>query len=334
MKIGIFDHLDNGGQPLAELYENRLKLIERYDAAGIYAYHVAEHHGTPLGMTPAPGIFLSAVAQRTSRIRLGPLVYCLPFYHPIRLFEEICMLDHLSGGRLDFGVGPGISEIEARYYGFDPAVLPDMYREALELILRAMAGGELTFEGKYFNFHGVPLEFEPLQRPHPPLWYGIANPKGSAWPAENGVNIVSLAPAPIVREITDRYRAHWADLGRAPEDLPCLGMNRNIVVADSDDEALDIARRAYQRWLSNFMLLWHKTGLKPPFVKLPPDFDGYAAAGLGFAGSPARVLDELGQQIEAAGVNYVACGFAFGDLTLEESSRSLDLFVDKIMLAL
>ena len=92
MKFGVFDHLDRGDLPLKDYYEARLKLIEAYDQAGFYAYHVAEHHSTPLGMAPSPSVFLAAVAQRTRRLRFGPLVYALPLYHPIRLIEEICML--------------------------------------------------------------------------------------------------------------------------------------------------------------------------------------------------------------------------------------------------
>ena len=101
MQFGIFDHLDRNKSPLKDYYEARLQLIEMYDREGFYAYHVAEHHSTPLGMAPSPSVFLSAVAQRTKRLRFGPLVYALPLYHPIRLIEEICMLDQMSGGRLD-----------------------------------------------------------------------------------------------------------------------------------------------------------------------------------------------------------------------------------------
>jgi hypothetical protein len=98
MKFGVFDHVDRAGVPLGQQFEERLRMIEAYDRLAFYAYHVAEHHCTPLGLSPSPGIFLAAAAQRTKRLRLGPLVYSLPLYHPIRLIEGICMLDHLTGG--------------------------------------------------------------------------------------------------------------------------------------------------------------------------------------------------------------------------------------------
>src|ERR1700682_4902800 len=107
MKFAVFDHLDRSGPDLGRQYEDPLRLTEIYEWAGFHAYHVAEHHGTPLGSAPSPGLFLAAVAQRTTRLRFGPLAYPLGLYHPLRLIEAICMLDVMSGGRLRVGVGRG-----------------------------------------------------------------------------------------------------------------------------------------------------------------------------------------------------------------------------------
>src|SRR5258708_22580252 len=109
MRFGVFDHLDDSGLPLTRHFEERLKLIEAYDRAGFYGYHLAEHHNTPLGYAPSPSVFLSAVAQRTRRLRFGPMGYLLPLYHPLRLIDESCMPDPISGGRLLLRVGPAIS---------------------------------------------------------------------------------------------------------------------------------------------------------------------------------------------------------------------------------
>ena len=146
--FGLFDWIDRRqAAPLGQLYEERLKLIEAADAAGLFAYHLAEHHATPLGMAPSPSVFLSAVAQRTRRIRLGPLVYLLPLYSPLRLIGEICMLDHLSGGRLELGVGRGVSPYEVGYHGFDPGRTRAMFQEALAVILAGMTSPRLTHRG-------------------------------------------------------------------------------------------------------------------------------------------------------------------------------------------
>ena len=115
MEFGIFDHLDRNSLPLAAFYEQRLKLTEAYDRAGFYSYHLAEHHFTPLGMAPSPSVFLASIAQRTKRLRFGPLVFALPLHHPLRVLEEICMLDHLGGGRLDIGFGRGSVPYETKY---------------------------------------------------------------------------------------------------------------------------------------------------------------------------------------------------------------------------
>src|SRR3974377_1634423 len=115
MEFGIFDHLDRYGNSLADYYEDRLRIVEVYDRAGFYAYHLAEDHWTPLGMEPSPSVFLAAVAQRTRRLRFGPLVWAMPLHHPLRLIEEICMLDQLSRGRLEIGFGRGSVPIENRY---------------------------------------------------------------------------------------------------------------------------------------------------------------------------------------------------------------------------
>src|SRR3954453_22968482 len=139
MEFGVFDHLDRYGGPLADYYEDRLKIAEAYDRAGLYAYHLAEHHSTPLGMAPSPNLFLSAVAQRTAQLRFGPLVYPLVLYHPLRLVEEICMLDHLSGGRLEFGVGKGASPHELEIYGAEPNEwAPRAHLEALQILKHAL----------------------------------------------------------------------------------------------------------------------------------------------------------------------------------------------------
>src|SRR5262245_59003571 len=137
--FGLFDWIDRSGAPLHQLYEERRRLLEAADEAGFYAYHLAEHHATPLGMASSPGMFLAAAAQRTSRIRLGPLVYLLPMYNPLRLIDEICMLDQLSSGRLELGVGRGVSPYELAYFGVqDDDHARSIFDEAFQVILRGL----------------------------------------------------------------------------------------------------------------------------------------------------------------------------------------------------
>ena len=330
MDYGIFDHLDWGQDDLADHYEDRLRLIETYDRAGFYAYHLAEHHATPLGTAPSPGIFLSAVAQRTKRLRFGPLVYCLPLYPPIRLWEEICMLDQLSNGRLELGVGRGISPIEVAYFGLDHEIAPAMYQEALDLILAGMQGGELNFAGEHYQVSEMPLTLWPKQKPHPPLWYGLSRPDSTVWAAQNAVNIITNRDEAGSRQITDRYRQEWRALGHDDGTLPRMGMSRHIVIGETEAEALAIARRAYKVWRHSFYVLWDRHGMKPINVHFPDELDELITMGQAIIGTADRVGEEIHRQSEASGINYFLCRFAFGDMSHDECKQSVDLFTRHI----
>ena len=165
MEFGIFDQNDHGPYPLAEQYENRLKLVSFYDRAGFRTYHMSEHHSTPLNLAPSPSVFLAAIAQRTERLRLGPLVYVLPTHHPLRLAEEICMLDHLSRGRLEVGIGRGASPHELAYFGVDPETAPAMYVEAYQVMMQALTRDEhAPHSGKARHDRGCAIDLRRTDR--------------------------------------------------------------------------------------------------------------------------------------------------------------------------
>jgi alkanesulfonate monooxygenase SsuD/methylene tetrahydromethanopterin reductase-like flavin-dependent oxidoreductase (luciferase family) len=189
VSFGIFDHLDHAGGSLRQQYNDRLEIAAACDEAGFRAYHVAEHHGTPHGLAASPNLFLSAVAQRTRTLRLGPLVMLLNLYHPLRAFEEICMLDQLSGGRLDLGIGRGAVPLELSFFGVSPADAQHRYNEAAEIVLKAMETDTLTYTGRHFSISDVPITLSPFQKPYPPLWYGAMKPETARWAAENSINI-------------------------------------------------------------------------------------------------------------------------------------------------
>src|SRR5262245_22339787 len=207
LDFGIFDHVDRSDLPLPDFYEQRLKLIEAYDQAGIRTYHCAEHHSTPLGMAPSPSVYLAAIAARTKRLRFGPLVYTLALYHPLRLAEEICMLDQMSRGRLDVGVGKGISPIEVGYYGVDFKKADKMFGEGMQVIMQALTGKTVNFQGEYYRFDNVPMELEPYQKPHPPLWYGVVSPDSAARAGRAGMSIIANVTTGAFRGMADSYRA-------------------------------------------------------------------------------------------------------------------------------
>jgi alkanesulfonate monooxygenase SsuD/methylene tetrahydromethanopterin reductase-like flavin-dependent oxidoreductase (luciferase family) len=330
MKFGVFDHMDNSGVPLGQQIEERLRLVEAYDRGGFHAYHLAEHHGTPLGLAPSPNVFLAAVAQRTKRLRFGPLVYMLPLYHPLRLIEEICMLDQMSGGRFELGIGTGVSPVEVGFYGVDVGQRRRRYIETLDVIRLGLTGDVLTHHGEFFAFDHVPMVVRPVQRPHPPLWYGLRDPDSTVWPAANGVNVVANGPAVVVRKVTDRYRAEWATLGKPVAQLPLLGMNRMMVIADSKADAQQAAGRAYPSWRANMELLWKVHSVPFP-LQLPSQFDTLQQQGGAFAGTASDARDYIAAQIEIAGINYFVCDIAFGAMTFEEALRTTTLLVRDVL---
>jgi alkanesulfonate monooxygenase SsuD/methylene tetrahydromethanopterin reductase-like flavin-dependent oxidoreductase (luciferase family) len=288
---------------------------------------MAEHHSTPLGMGFSPSVFLSAAIQRTAKISLGPLVYVLPLYHPLRLYEEICMLDHLSQGRLTVGVGRGGALGEHQRFGIDPTQAQAMYHEAFAVLMRAFASDVVDFQGRFYNYKDYVVQAKPLQRPHPPLWYGAPNPEAIAWAAPNSINVVSLGPAVRARAIGDRYRQEWEILGRPAGELPHIGITRHIVVADSDVEAQRIAQAAYPRWRAAMDFIWRRSGVEFTLKEIyPPDFGGLEKTGHGIAGSPATVRDYIARLKDETGVNCVLCQMTFGDMAVDHAERSIQLF--------
>ncbi len=333
--FGLFDWVDYHAGPLARLYEERLQVLQAADAAGFSCYHIAEHHATPLGMAPSPGLFLAAAAQRTRRIHLGPLVYLLPLYEPLRLIEEICMLDHLTGGRLELGVGRGVSPYELGAYGREAARSRPMFEEALAVIIAGMTNDRLTHKGEYYHYEDVPLELRPLQRPYPPLWYATSNLDSVAWAAARGMHMVGLGPAEAYRPFVERYRAVWPRHTDDPVRLnphvatPRIGISRQVIVADTDEDAEAITRAVHPRWAASFVKLWADHGDTTYYHRV--DLDNALRAETILAGSPARVRAQVARLIEVTGVNYVVCCFAWGDLTCEQSLRSLRLFAEQVM---
>ena len=330
MKFGIFDHMDLGAVPLAQQYEERLKLIEAYDRSGFYCYHLAEHHSTPLGMAPSPAVFLSAVAQRSKRMRLGPLVYILTLQNPLRAYEDICMLDQLSGGRIELGLGRGVSPIEIEYYGVNPDDSRSIYAEATAIVMQAFTSDTLNFEGKHFRYKDSPVEIKPFQKPHPQLWLGIGTPEAIPNAVKNKINMVCNGSSQQVRALTDVYRDQWAKAHGA-DHSPMIGMNRHIVVADTEAEAQRLCKAAYAAWYRSFSLLWKKKNVQAPLATYTDDYEEAVRRGFIMAGTAQQVGEMMEKQVADCGVNYLMCRLAFGNLPYEASLRSVELLASEIM---
>ncbi len=336
VQFGVFDWIEWDELPVSEIYEQRLKMLEYADEAGFFCYHLAEHHVTPHSLAPSPGLFLAAAAQRTSRIRLGPLVYLLPLYNPLRLLQEICMLDHLSQGRLELGVGRGSSPFELAPYNINVEESWNIFLEALDVLVIGLTRDVLSYEGKYFSYRDVRLWLHPLQRPYPSLWYPTYNRNSVPWVARHGLNTASIfSPSSEVRPLFDFYKQVWQQHRSDPDRLnshtgiPKLGLVRHVYVALTDHQAEEDSKAAFTAWFRNINFLWAQAGSnRLDFIS---SFDALKNNEVIIAGSPQTVREQVKRAIEETGCNYFCCIFAFGNLTHEQVMTSIRLFVEGVM---
>jgi alkanesulfonate monooxygenase SsuD/methylene tetrahydromethanopterin reductase-like flavin-dependent oxidoreductase (luciferase family) len=338
VRFGIFDWIDRNQLSLPDLYEQRLQCLEYADEAGFYCYHLAEHQGTPLAMAPSPSVFLAAVIQRTQQIRLGPLVYLLPLYNPLRLVQEICMLDNMSRGRLEVGVGRGVSPYELAFYNVTPQESRAMFQESLDILIAGLTTGEISYAGKYYAFNNIRLSVAPYQRPYPPLWYPTDNPNSITWLAQEGLNTIThYPPMTTMRELFDLYKRVWETHKTNPTRLnahvpePKYGIVRHVYVAETDTQAVQEAKAAFADFISNFnylRLLHGDTGGRAAYLA---DFEARLQEGLHVVGSPDTVKQQVQAHVQMTGSNYFVGSFFFGTLTLEQTLRSMRLFVQDVM---
>ncbi len=341
MKIGLFDHVEHGERPLAALFDERLKFAAAAEEAGIYCLHVAEHHATPLNMVPVPGVYLGAAARATRRMRLGPLVYLLPLYSPLRLIEEICMLDHLSHGRLDVGVGRGASPYQLKFHKVEHDDSRAIFIDAFKCISAGLTTDSLTYKGRHFTYENVPMALRPLQRPHPHFWYGSTNRTGATWAGEHGLHFVSLGPTPFAKANVDAYRAALAKRGAPAQpkaEFPggaAIGVLRYIFVADTDAEARRFGKPAMEVHLAHVNWSRTKYGVTTATLrKIGPHgatYEDCVADGSVIAGTPQKVRAEIARQTAELGINYLLSYLFLGTMTLADALRSLALFRTEVM---
>jgi alkanesulfonate monooxygenase SsuD/methylene tetrahydromethanopterin reductase-like flavin-dependent oxidoreductase (luciferase family) len=336
LKFGIFDWIDENRElgGIHAVYEQRLQMLECAEENGFWCYHDAEHHGTPLGMAPAPNLFLAAAAQRTRTLRLGPLVQLLTLNNPLRNIEEVCVLDHLSNGRLELGVGRGISASELALYGVDIAESRQRFRECLDILLMGLATGRVDYEGQFYRFKDVKLPVRPLQQPYPPLWYPTSNPETVAWIAQEGFSSLFGFSRTTLEETAAamaRHRSLYnqnADAARLNGHVkqPRFGVSRHVYVAPTDAEALAVARVAYTEFDQNY------TDRPVPVAgSRRGDFETALAAGSIYAGSPETVRAKVQEFLDVTGGNYFVGVFAYGNLTTDQVLSSMRLFAAEVM---
>lgn len=342
MKFGLFDHFERSpDRPLATQFDERIAFVEAADEAGIHCLHVAEHHASPLNMVPAPGIWLGMVARATKRIRLGPLVYLLPLYSPLRLAEEICMLDHISRGRLEVGIGRGVSPFEVGYHGVAHADSREIFFDAYECLKTALTNDEFSYHSDRYSYDNVPMPLRPLQQPHPAFWYGSSSTTGATWAGEQGLHFCGNGPTAKAKENIDAFRAALATRNGPAQPKAAfaggaaVGVTRHVVVADTDEEAVRIAKPALEHHAGSLNWLRKRHGVDPLTQRLNvhrgEDFESWQKMEMVIAGSPETVRAEIARQAEILGINYLVGYLFFGTMTLADALRSLQLFGTEVM---
>lgn len=339
IEFGIWDHFERrlDVEPF-EQYQQKIRLLQEAEHLGYYCYHLAEHHLTPLDVAPSPFVFLAALAQATSRIRVGTMVNILPLYHPTRLVQEICMLDNLSGGRLDVGVGPGTTRsIEFRWFGqHDRNLSRPIFEEALKVLVSAMTKRNLAYDGEYFKIEDAPMDLLPVQKPYPPIWYAAGDYAG-----RRCLNFFSRSFDDVAH-----YWDLWEEARHSPDrmnpsvEVPMAGVTKHVVIRENEQEAMKIARRAWRVFNEHWYATPLDAAVRPPSMSniagaVPDDFDQAIADNTRLLiGTPSTIkgfMERFMERFKDKPSVYFAPAMQWGDMTQEETLESLHLFATEVM---
>jgi alkanesulfonate monooxygenase SsuD/methylene tetrahydromethanopterin reductase-like flavin-dependent oxidoreductase (luciferase family) len=317
----------------AEFYQKMFRQMEEMDKLGYDHIWVTEHHFSHYGGDlPHPPTFLAAVARATERIRLGVAINVLPLHNPIDVAESYAMVDVISGGRLDFGVGKGSEPHEYKKLHVDGKESTGRMYEGVEVMLQAWSDQPVNFRGEFFNYENVPVFPKPVQRPHPRFWVGCARSEDSfRWAGEHGFHLMTLPY--LYREkgalpaLVKIYRDSLARAGHsASTDI--LG-KFHIYVSSSLESAIDEAAP----YLNNYVDVHHAADPDRKEVGLMVQRDARTQLSEGFviAGDPQRCVDTIRRWSEETGLTTISGTFHFGGMPQELALRNIRLFAEKVM---
>jgi alkanesulfonate monooxygenase SsuD/methylene tetrahydromethanopterin reductase-like flavin-dependent oxidoreductase (luciferase family) len=298
------------------VYERAFDRIDMMERSGGYdAVWLAEHHFTTQSVSPSVSMMGAQVAASTERLRIGTAVSLAPMYHPLRLAEEIALLDVLSGGRVNWGAGRGNDPAEFRVFGLDLERSYALFRENVDIVLRAWQEERLSYAGEFHSFDEVEVLPKPIQQPHPPVWLAASSPEAIDWAATAGHSIL-MDPHSGHDEIGVKYARYHQGLvaaGHSPSDR-ITPMARYIAVAPTDAEARQIAERGAE-WTVSSM---RKPDRRAYSNKIRPTTSGQShqdqrtpveryVQDVIIHGSPDRVVEQIQQLRERMGLHYLLC---------------------------
>jgi len=324
------------------VYNSGLEQMLAAESLGYSSVWIAEHHFNDYGLCPSPPVMASFLAARTITLRLGMGVCLLPLHHPVDLAEELAVLDVVSGGRLDVGIGRGGTLQDYQTFQSDRDDSRARVEEGVALMRQSWSGVPFDFQGRFHSAERLHVRPRPVQRPHPPL-YIAANSEDSVLSAARlGLPTLSsfFVPVPELQKRHRIYRETALAAGRSLteiEDLErrCWGM-RVVHVAPDHDEAMRASEApfmGYQRRMS--VLRSESTGGSVPgsfdrsLLRLR-DYGEYLADGWALVGTPDEVRDGLQRYREATGYERVLLLMALPGLDTSLALRSMRLFAEEI----
>lgn len=319
---------------VAEFYRKMFGQMEEMDRLGFDHIWVTEHHfGHYGGTIPHPPTFLSAIARTTKRIRLGVAISVLPLHNPIEVAESYAMVDAVSNGRLEFGLGKGSEPIEYKRSGVSLEEATGRMKEGTEIIRQAWSDEPVNFRGEFFHYDNVRVLPKPVQRPHPPIWVGCARTEDSfRWAGENGFNLMTLPylykePA-LLPGFVKVYRGAVSQAGHDSARLQVLG-KFHIYVSDSLEQAVQEA----SPYLVNYLDIHAAVDpeRKERGFLTVRDVRTQLTQGFVIAGDPQRCIDTIHHWREQVGLTTMSGTFHFGGMPQELALKNIRLFSERVM---
>jgi alkanesulfonate monooxygenase SsuD/methylene tetrahydromethanopterin reductase-like flavin-dependent oxidoreductase (luciferase family) len=356
MKFAHFSHIWNKpGLTPHQRYEELWRELTLCDELGFDYSFCVEHHFRPdESWMSSPSLYAVGAGARTKRMRVGPMGYIVPLYHPLRLAEEIAIVDQMLGGRMELGLVPGINADYFRPFGLDYSHRKSPTLEFVDYMRAAFGDTQpFSFHGEEFHTDNAEISVQPLQRPHPPLWMMSRDPQTLEFCARNAINpgYFLVYPRP---DAASRYRTFLADWAKHnPGRKPHIAYCTVVYVDESDDKALDTAlvraSRAYEGFLpmpepgetfedrvrkhaSKFIGRGEPGASEIMANLFNPDY--LHKNQLVFIGSPETVAEQIATAARDGLFNVFMGEFNFADLPEPDLMRSIRLFGEKVIPAL
>ena len=313
------------------------------EALGFDSLWANEHHFDAYGgIVPSPPIMLSALAQRTKRARLGTSIIVLPLHNPIEIAEQMAMVDLLSNGRVEFGVGRGFVVYDYERMGVARDDAQDRMKDGLTVILKAWTGAPMTHHGSHYHYENLEVWPRPQQRPHPPIWISCSRtPDSFAWAGRQGYRIMTVAYPGVDMLVRHNriYREAWVEAGH-PDQGWEISAHYQVVLSENGAEARDIAKAALQRYIGATTHTIERAEARMPESERASrererhnvlDIERMVNECRLIVGTPSEAVETLMRAREMMGFTQVDCTFYFGGITFAHAQRSLRLFATDVM---